>query len=72
MGNNIPKEVFNVIEEAEGKSKWVRVGTAFVNRDGSINALLDIYPTEGKLQIRDRRKPSGSSNNSSTTKGERS
>jgi len=72
MGNNIPKEVFNIIEEAEGKSKWIRVGTAFVNRDGSINALLDVYPTEGKLQIRDRRKPSDSSNNGSTTKGEKS
>lgn len=58
MGNNQPKEVFNIIEAQEGKSKWVRVGAAFVNRDGSINVLLNTYPSEGKLQIRDRRKNS--------------
>jgi hypothetical protein len=56
MGNAPPKEVFNVIEEKDGKTRWVRIGTAFVNRDGSINALLNVYPREGKLQIRDRRR----------------
>lgn len=56
MGNNQPKEVFNIIEAQEGKAKWVRVGAAFTNRDGSINVLLDTYPSEGKLQIRERRK----------------
>jgi hypothetical protein len=58
MGNNQPKEVFNIIESQEGKAKWLRVGAAFVNRDGSINVLLNTYPSEGKLQIRDRRKNS--------------
>ena len=55
MGNGPPKDVFNIIEEKDGKARWVKVGTAFVNRDGSINALLESYPTAGKLQIRDRR-----------------
>ena len=50
-----PKEVFNIIEVEEGKSQWVRVGAAFTNRDGSINVLLNSYPSEGKLQIRERR-----------------
>jgi len=58
MGNSQPKEVFNIIEAQDGKSKWVRVGAAFTNRDGSINVLLSTYPSEGKLQIRDRRKSS--------------
>ena len=58
MGNNQPKEVFNIIEAQGGKAKWVRVGAAFVNRDGSINVLLKSYPSEGKLQIRERRKSS--------------
>jgi hypothetical protein len=56
MGNGPPKDVFNIIEEKDGKARWVRIGSAFVNRDGSINALLESYPTEGKIQIRDRRR----------------
>lgn len=52
------KEVYNIIQLKDGSSKWIRVGKAFVNRDGSINALLDTFPSEGKLQIRDpRRRP---------------
>ena len=51
-----PKDVFNIVEEKDGKARWVRVGVAFVNKDGSINALLESYPTAGKIQIRDRRK----------------
>ena len=51
------KDVFNIIEAKDGKSRWVKIGTAYVNRDGSINALLDVFPREGKLQIRDRVKP---------------
>jgi hypothetical protein len=58
MGNSQPKEVFNIIEAQDGKSKWVRVGAAFTNRDGSINVLLNTFPSEGKLQIRERRKSS--------------
>ena len=55
MGTGPMKEVYNIIEEKDGKARWVRIGSAFVNRDGSINALLDTYPTAGKIQIRDRR-----------------
>ena len=54
------KEVYNIIEGKDGKSRWVRIGTAFINRDGSINAFLDVFPRDGKLQIRDRRKTSQS------------
>ena len=58
MGNGPPKDVFNIIEEKDGKARWVRIGSAFVNKDGSINALLETYPTAGKIQIRERRKGS--------------
>lgn len=51
----IPKDVYNIIEGKEGKERWVKIGQAFVNKDGSINAYLDAYPRDGKLQIRDRR-----------------
>ncbi len=56
MSSNAPKDVFNIIEGKDGKSRWVRVGSAFTNRDGSINAFLDVFPQEWKLQIRDRKK----------------
>lgn len=55
MGDQIPKDVFNIIEGKDGKERWVKIGSAFTNRDGSINAYLDAYPRDGKLQIRERR-----------------
>jgi hypothetical protein len=38
-----------------GQAPWVRIGTAFLNKDGSMGAFLDVFPRDGKLQIRDRR-----------------
>lgn len=55
MSDSLPKDVFNIVEGKDGKSRWVRVGSAFVNKDGSINAFLDAYPRDGKIQIRDRK-----------------
>jgi len=39
--------------EKNGKTFWLRIGTAFINGDGSTNVYLDAYPTNCKLQIRD-------------------
>ena len=50
-----PHDVFNIVEGKDGKDRWVKIGHAFVNKDGSINAYLDVYPRDGKLQIRERR-----------------
>lgn len=44
---------YTVIERSEGKSYWLRVGTAFENRDGSLNVYLDAIPVNGRLQIRE-------------------
>jgi hypothetical protein len=41
------------IREAKGGSIWVRAGTAFVNKDGSLNLLLDVLPLDGKLHVRE-------------------
>lgn len=49
------KEVFHIKEINNGKSMWIRIGSAFVNKDGSINAFLDTLPIDGKLHIRDPR-----------------
>ena len=49
-------EVFSIKEhrdsDGEKKSIWLRAGTAWVNRDGSMNVYLDVLPLDGKLHIR--------------------
>ncbi len=40
-------------------SVWIRAGSAWVNRDGSINVYLDVLPLDGKLHLREL--PDGSS-----------
>ena len=39
--------------DRNGKTYWMRIGSAFLNKDGSTNVYLDAYPTDRKLQIRD-------------------
>jgi hypothetical protein len=51
------KDVYAIYEskgEGRERSRWVRVGVAFDNRDGSLNVLLDALPLSGRLQIRSR------------------
>ena len=49
------KDVFTVAErEGEEKKWWTKIGIGFVNRDNSMNVILDAYPTNGRLHIRDR------------------
>jgi hypothetical protein len=47
------KEVF-VIEKNGDKSYFHKCGIAFVNRDGSLNVKLDLFPNV-QIQIRDPR-----------------
>ncbi len=42
--------------EGKADSWWSRVGTAFVNKDGSLNVELDAVPVNGKLHIREEEK----------------
>ncbi len=53
------KEVYAISEgmqstDTEGKHRWTKIGVGFVNRDNSINVILDAMPFNGKLHIRDR------------------
>jgi hypothetical protein len=41
------------ISERGGRTNWVRIGTAFMNRDGSWNVKFDAFPVNGTLHIRD-------------------
>ena len=53
------KAVFTIIESDRlEKPIFRRIGTAFVNRDSSLNVFLDALPVSGKLHIRDA-KPTG-------------
>jgi len=47
-------DVFSIREARKegGKAFWIRVGSAWVNQDGSINVTLDALPVDGKLSIR--------------------
>jgi hypothetical protein len=51
------KVVYTIVEsrsdQPDAKGFWVRIGSAFMNRDGSINVLLDAFPVNGRLHIRD-------------------
>lgn len=47
------KAVYTIIESSADKKRWVRIGIAFVNRDGSLNVKLDANPISGELHIRD-------------------
>jgi len=50
-----PKGVYTFIdhESRNGRTYWVRIGTAFENEDGSLTVRLDAIPSNGSFVIRD-------------------
>ncbi len=48
-----PFKVVYIVAERPGHKQWIRVGAAFVNKDGSLNVRLDALPLTGVLHIRD-------------------
>jgi hypothetical protein len=46
--------VYTVVSRNDGKELWLRLGSAFPNRDGSLTVLLDAVPTNGRLHIREQ------------------
>lgn len=57
-GGRGPLVVYTIVaRERDGRKFWVRIGSAFRNRDGSLNAILDAVPTNGTLHIRPFRPP---------------
>ena len=51
-------QVFSIKETTEKQSEekktvWVKAGSAWVNRDGSLNVYLDVLPLDGKLHVRE-------------------
>ena len=47
--------VFTIIDKpGSDKSFWTRIGSAWINRDQSINIQLDALPVNGKLHVREQ------------------
>ncbi len=50
------KRMFKVlcpIPKKDGGTWWMRLGSAFTNKDDSINVYLDAIPKDGKFQLRE-------------------
>lgn len=48
------KLAYTIVErDKDGRKFWMRVGGAFVNRDGSSSDRLDAMPVNGQLHNRD-------------------
>lgn len=49
------KDVYAITERGDReKAFWTRIGVAFVNKDESLNVILDAFPVTGRINIRDR------------------
>ena len=49
-----PWVAYNIIDRPGMRSRiWSRVGMAWLNRDGSINVVLDSLPLGGRIQLRE-------------------
>jgi len=44
--------VYTIVEFDE-KATWRRIGSGFLNRDGSYNVYLEALPVNGKLHMRE-------------------
>jgi hypothetical protein len=46
--------VYTIVDRpGTDKSFWARIGSAWINRDQSINIQLDALPVNGKLHVRE-------------------
>ncbi len=53
--SQVSKAIYGIVKR-NAKSYWTRIGTAFVNRDGSLNLKLDFLPSDMAsitIQVRD-------------------
>lgn len=50
------RAVYTIVERG-GRRLWLRIGTAFINRDQSLNVRLDAVPVNGQLHIREAPPP---------------
>ncbi len=48
-----PLHIVYGLTPSDRGTRWIRIGVAFINRDGSETVYLDAVPLSGKLQIRE-------------------
>lgn len=67
-GTGRKKWAVYTIRERTGLEKpiWLRVGIAFMNRDGSFSLYLDAQPLDGKLHMREWREDAAQNTDAST------
>lgn len=46
-------KIMSAVEKRDGGSFWIRVGSGYTNRDGSVNIYLDVFPKTFQLQMRE-------------------
>lgn len=44
--------IWQVIDEKQTQSRWLRIGAGWTNKDGSVYLRFDSYPIAGKVIIR--------------------
>lgn len=47
------KETTGGIDGKERTTVWIKAGSAWINRDGSMNVYLDVLPLDGRLHVRE-------------------
>ena len=48
------KDVYTMIDkDGDERSRWVKIGIGFINKDDSMNIYLDALPVNGKMNVRD-------------------
>ena len=50
------KDVFTIVERKGQKPLWLKIGSAFVNKDDSLNVYLDALPLNGDLNVREAKR----------------
>lgn len=53
------KDVYQITDIEGKKSIWTRIGSAYTNKDDSLNVVLTCLPINGRLHIRERSKKNG-------------
>lgn len=52
---NNKKVVYTIIKREGKENYWLRIGVAFVNKDGSYTVKLNAFPVNAELHIRDEK-----------------
>lgn len=46
------KAVYTLVTKTDGTTRWVRIGSARENPDGSVDVELDALPVNGRMVVR--------------------